>query len=665
MTDITYPTTPIKSSVRRVNAPPLGYQPGEGGIDSIMGMTDTVSSASAVKSGIRRTNTLSSGHLLDEYRIDCTLGAGGFGVTYKAWDTLLETWVAIKEYFPVEWSFRDADGVTVHANTQGGDIGGGDGVSDYLWGLERFLDEARVLARVQHPFVVRVKRYFRAHGTAYIVMDYEEGEPLNAVLQDGETLGEAEVRGLLEDVLPALQAVHEQGFLHRDLKPSNLYVRASDHRVILIDFGAAREAVGRHSKSVTSLVTPGYSPPEQYTTRNDRYGTWTDVYALGAVLYRCVTGRPPTEAAERLLEDTLEPAARAGAGRYSADLLRVIDRALAVRPEQRFATVAEMRAALDRSQDPNENGNSDSDSDETVILGFLSELTGPDKPHLAGSPLTPSVEGIANEDWLEISQPPTVSRQRADRGQDAMRSPPDVDLSGRRRLSRALIGISLVLATLVVLAARVIWVWPSTPMRQEPFPVPYTLEQERHLAKPADTDSSFSIDHPLPVSTSVPVRASDSVAVEAVPEVSPTVVEPPALAQPSGADVEQGPPLESEDLSARPVPNPPSPERALEPATENTALLPTPNPASNANANARTGSATEQAARNPTAGEARPRRSGESSARSRDSTRQAGRTQSRPRSGVANFRSGFKFWRKWRAVRNPWEPPARTGFNQR
>jgi len=123
------------------------------------------------KSGARRANALPSACMLDEYRIDSILGAGGFGVTYKALDTHLENWVAIKEYFPVEWSFRDADGVTVRPNTQG-EISGPDGqLSDYLWGLERFLDEARVLARVQHPHVVRVKRYFRAHGTAYIVMD--------------------------------------------------------------------------------------------------------------------------------------------------------------------------------------------------------------------------------------------------------------------------------------------------------------------------------------------------------------------------------------------------------------------------------------------------------------------------------------------------------------
>lgn len=138
-------------------------------------MTAAANPSTPSKSGSRRANALPSHHLLDEYRIDAILGAGGFGVTYKAFDTHLENWVAIKEYFPIEWSFRAADGVTVCANTQGQTNAIAGQLSDYEWGLERFLDEARVLARVQHPYVVRVKRYFRGHGTAYIVMDYEEG----------------------------------------------------------------------------------------------------------------------------------------------------------------------------------------------------------------------------------------------------------------------------------------------------------------------------------------------------------------------------------------------------------------------------------------------------------------------------------------------------------
>ena len=489
------------------------------------------------KSSARRANALPSACLLDEYRIDSILGAGGFGVTYKALDTHLETWVAIKEYFPVEWSFRDADGVTVHPNTQGATSGPEGQLSDYLWGLERFLDEARVLARVQHPYVVRVKRYFRAHGTAYIVMDYEEGEPLSTVLRDGETLGEDEVRGLLEDVLPALQAVHEQGYLHRDIKPSNLYVRSSDHRVILIDFVAAREAVGRHSKSVTSLVTPGYSPPEQYTTRNDRYGTWTDVYALGAVLYRCIAGHAPVEAAERLLDDHLEPATKVGAGRYSTNLLEVIDRALAVRPEQRFLTVADMQAALTGSQAE--------DSSQTVImmpqvkpiklaqpLGISRIIQPPER--LAEEPNKSS----QHDELMNMTQVPTAVDSQLQRQKLLHVSPPGGAVS-RWRLPIMLTGG----VTLIATAAIIVWLGSSepvlerTPVSEQKPPPRYSLNQGELTPSPAPDEAPVAVTPPPAIT-----------ALDAVPAAPP-----PATAPISRDAVESPIPVEK-DVTSPPIP---------------------------------------------------------------------------------------------------------------
>ncbi|HRF43182.1 MAG TPA: bifunctional serine/threonine-protein kinase/formylglycine-generating enzyme family protein [Candidatus Competibacteraceae bacterium] len=295
---------------------------------------------------IKKSNTLSIGYrLLDKYRIEAVLGAGGFGITYMAVHEALLKRVAIKEYFPVEWSYRDGDHVL--ANTQGGlptSEAGEDAC--YTWGLERFLNEAQTLVRVEHPGVVRVQDYFQSNGTAYIVMDYVDGEPLSQILQREKTLPEEQVRRLIDDVLPALEAVHAQGYLHRDLKPANLY-RRSDGRTILIDFGAARQALGRRSKSVTSVFSPGYSPIEQYLIDGKGYGPWTDIYALGTVLYHCVTGAAPIEAPARVLDDPLQPAEEVAAGRYGSVLLRLIDRAIAVRPEKRFQTISQMRAALE------------------------------------------------------------------------------------------------------------------------------------------------------------------------------------------------------------------------------------------------------------------------------------------------------------------------------
>ena len=300
----------------------------------------------------KKSNTLPVGYRLHQYRIEAVLGAGGFGITYKAVHEALQTRAAIKEYFPVEWSYRDRDEVNVLANTQGGlpTSEAGEDVC-YTWGLERFLNEARILAQVNHTGVVRVRDFFEANGTAYIVMDYEDGEPLSQMLQREKTLSEEQIRRLLGDVLPALEAVHAQGYLHRDLKPANLYRRA-DGRTILIDFGAARQALGRRSKSVTSVFSPGYSPIEQYLVDGKGYGPWTDIYAVGSVLYHCVTGIAPIEAPARVLDDPLKPAAVVSAGRYSPTLLRLVDRAIAVRPEKRFQSIAEMREALNAPDQP-------------------------------------------------------------------------------------------------------------------------------------------------------------------------------------------------------------------------------------------------------------------------------------------------------------------------
>ena len=302
-----------------------------------------------------KSNTLPVGYLLRQYRLDAVLGAGGFGITYLGVHEALQIQVAIKEYFPVEWCYRDRNEINVLANSQGSLPDSKIGQPTYSYGLERFLYEARILARINHPDVVRVRDFFEANGTAYIVMDYEDGEPLSHRLHQETRLPEAEVFRLVDDLLPALEAVHTQGYLHRDLKPANLY-RRTDGRTLLIDFGAARQELGRHSKSLISILSPGYSPIEQYLVGGKGHGPWSDIYALGAVFYHCVTGVVPVEAPARLLDDPLCPAEEAAAGRYSLALLRTIDQAMAARPEKRFQNVAQMRAALQVQQSDNDIG---------------------------------------------------------------------------------------------------------------------------------------------------------------------------------------------------------------------------------------------------------------------------------------------------------------------
>lgn len=273
---------------------------------------------------------LPPGHRLGEYRFERYLGSGGFGITYSAIDEHLDRRVAIKEYLPKSIAMRDAnDRVTVAT---------AEDEADFRWGLDRFLDEARALAQFDHPNIVDVKRFLEAHGTGYIVMEYVDGEPLSEMLKRKVTLTEPEIR---EHVLPlaaGLEEVHAAGLLHRDIKPSNIVVRA-DGVPVLIDFGSARLAVNAKSQSLTAVVTPGYAPLEQYSAKGRQLPA-TDIYALGAVLYCCVTGVTPRDATERALEDRLAPVGGAADGVYSDGLLTAIHAALAMQVDDRPNDIA-------------------------------------------------------------------------------------------------------------------------------------------------------------------------------------------------------------------------------------------------------------------------------------------------------------------------------------
>ena len=191
---------------------------------------------------------LPSGFMLEEYQIERVLGSGGFGITYYARDTHLNKAVAIKEYMPSDWAAR-YDEATV-APKSSSDAG------DYDWGLTRFLEEAQVLAGFDHPNINRVYRRLEAHGTAYMVLEYLPGESLSARLKRTGRLSPDEVWRLFNELLSGLSEVHRQDYVHRDIKPGNIMFR-EDGSAVLLDFGAARQAVGQRSKSITSILTPG------------------------------------------------------------------------------------------------------------------------------------------------------------------------------------------------------------------------------------------------------------------------------------------------------------------------------------------------------------------------------------------------------------------------
>ena len=291
-------------------------------------------------------HALPPGTRLEEYRLDAMLGAGGFGITYRAYDAHLDKFVAIKEYLPLDFATRtEASTVVPYSSAD---------AQDYHWGLTRFLDEARTLARFDHPHLNKVYRFFEGNGTAYMVLEYIRGETLADRLGREPNSGEAALQRLLDEVLSGLAVMHEAGYVHRDIKPANLMLRDEDGSAVVLDFGAARQAVGQRSRPITSILTPGYAPMEQYDGRVDRVGPWTDLYALGMVAYRCISGMRDGElpdAVARKLAQTdggadLTPAVEAGKGKYSPGLLEAIDWAMEVDGEARPQGVSAWRVAL-------------------------------------------------------------------------------------------------------------------------------------------------------------------------------------------------------------------------------------------------------------------------------------------------------------------------------
>ena len=279
--------------------------------------------------------------LVGDYRIERVLGAGGFGITYLAEETPLARHVTIKEYFPVDFAARSDEDVCPRSQNS---------ESDYAWGLERFIEEAQTLARFSHPNIVRVYRYFRDRNTGYIVLHFEEGQSLKAWLKGlGRPPRQQELDTILVPLLDALEVIHAADFLHRDIAPDNIMIRR-DGSPVLIDFGSARGEIAKHTKTLSALVKPGYSPYEQYAVSGVRQGPWTDIYSLGATLYQAVTGKRPPDAPSRIVADemgllgqTVLPGLLPG---YRAGFLAAIDHALQLDMARRPQSVADWRAEL-------------------------------------------------------------------------------------------------------------------------------------------------------------------------------------------------------------------------------------------------------------------------------------------------------------------------------
>jgi serine/threonine protein kinase len=276
--------------------------------------------------------------LVGDYRIERVLGAGGFGVTYLADEIALARMVTIKEYFPSDIAARDG-GIDAAPRSQ-------DCAGDYRWGLDRFIEEAQTLAKFDHTNIVRVYRYFRANNTGYMVLHFEEGQSLKGWLKGlGRAPRQKELDTIIAPLLDALELIHKSDFLHRDIAPDNIIIRKSGDPV-LIDFGSARGEIASHTKTVSALVKPGYSPYEQYAETSRQQGPWTDIYALGGTLYHAITGKRPPDSPSRMVKDELVSARDAALSSYRAGFLKAIDKALTLNVEARPQSIAAWRGDL-------------------------------------------------------------------------------------------------------------------------------------------------------------------------------------------------------------------------------------------------------------------------------------------------------------------------------
>jgi len=285
------------------------------------------------------SNALPIATRINEFEITRVVGEGGFSIVYLAFDHILHRSIALKEYIPSQLASRRGDQTVAVRSAQH--------QQTFEAGLRSFINEARLLAQFDHPALVKVYRFWEANGTAYMAMPYYEGRTLKDILREHpEQANEAWLKRLLVPLLDALTLLHDHRCFHRDIAPDNIQI-LDNGEPVLLDFGAARRTIGDMTQAFTVILKPGYAPIEQYAEETDlKQGPWTDLYALSAVLYWAIIGKPPPTAVARVIKDPLEPLAARNLGGFDPAFLSGIDRGLAVRPEARPQSVTAWRKML-------------------------------------------------------------------------------------------------------------------------------------------------------------------------------------------------------------------------------------------------------------------------------------------------------------------------------
>lgn len=310
---------------------------------------------------------LPAGTVLREWRLEEVLGVGGFGIVYKARGIYFNELVAIKEYFPSSISERDADDTVVPIDSDSEEV--------HALGLKKFVEEAKLLWNLstptRHPNIVSVRSLFEIHGTAYMVMDFEDGISLSKMLKQGRRFNERSLWNILRPIADGLDRAHRVGVLHRDIKPPNILIN-EDNRPVLIDFGSARFEAAEATSTTVTFHTPPYAAIEQYVKTYEQ-GPWTDVYALGVVMYECVTGEKPPEVLERLHAGLGKPLASGKWPGYSKKFLAAIDTAMTVKPDERPQSISAWLAMFGKQEDV---ATDDSDGDDEATRFYATQVEG-------------------------------------------------------------------------------------------------------------------------------------------------------------------------------------------------------------------------------------------------------------------------------------------------
>ena len=466
----------------------------------------TVAATQSTESAPRHSDdtlSLPIGTRLGEFELTHRIGEGGFSIVYLAWDHTLDRKVALKEYMPSSIATR-IGATRIGARSERHR-------ETFEAGLRSFINEAKLLARFDHPSLVKVFRFWEANGTAYMVMPYYEGVTMrDTVRAMPQAPGEEWLLELLVALTEALAVLHAEQCYHRDIAPDNVMLLSASGRPLLLDFGAARRVIGDMTQALTVILKPGYAPVEQYAeVPGMKQGAWTDVYALAAVVYWCITGKTPPPSVGRMLSDSCQPLAELAAGRYSPSFLEAIDRALAVRPEQRTQNIDALREELGLPPPnvPAASGASQRYDPEATVIRV---------PPRAGTTARPAGTSAATA----AKAPPVTApapRSAAVGRNEAQPTP------AQERPRRAGAAVAAAAALMLVLAAGGWW-WS----RQPATGVGVTAGQ---APAPAPAPATAPTPTPTPTPTPPPVQAPAPAAEPAVaqaPAPPPSPVAPPA-----------------------------------------------------------------------------------------------------------------------------------------